>query len=49
MAAPTNTYLTTAAIGNREDLTNVIYRISPTTTPFMQMCAKGKATNTLHE
>jgi hypothetical protein len=27
MAAPTNTYLTTAAIGNREDLTATIYRI----------------------
>lgn len=30
MAAPTNTFLTTAAIGNREDLTDIIYRISPT-------------------
>jgi hypothetical protein len=49
MAAPTNTYLTTAAIGNREDLTNIIYRISPTTTPFMNLCSKSKATNTLHE
>lgn len=49
MTSPTNVYLTTAAIGNREDLTNVIYRISPTTTPFITMCAKGKATNTLHE
>lgn len=49
MAAPANTYLTTAAVGNREDLTDVIYRITPTATPFMSMCAKGKATNTLHE
>jgi hypothetical protein len=49
MSAPSNTYLTTAAIGNREDLTDVIYRITPTATPFMSMCAKGKATNTLHE
>lgn len=28
MAAPTNTFLTTAAIGNREDLTDIIYRIN---------------------
>lgn len=49
MAAPTNTFLTTAAIGNREDLTDVIYRISPTQTPVLNMAAKAKATNTLHE
>ncbi len=49
MAAPTNTLLTTAAIGNREDLTDVIYRISPTQTPVLNMSAKAKATNTLHE
>lgn len=49
MTTPTGVYLTTDAIGNREDLTDIIYRISPTTTPFMQMCSKGKATNTLHE
>lgn len=49
MTAPTGTYLTTAAIGNREDLTDVIYRISPTTTPVLNMAAKSKATNTLHE
>lgn len=49
MTAPTNTYLTTSAIGNREDLTDVIYRISPTATPFISMASKGKASNTLHE
>jgi hypothetical protein len=49
MTAPTNSYLTTAAIGNREDLTDTIYRISPTATPFISLAAKGKATNTLHE
>jgi hypothetical protein len=49
MAAPTNTFLTTAAIGNREDLTDVITRITPTATPFMSLCMKGKATATLHE
>jgi hypothetical protein len=49
MTAPTGTFLTTAAIGNREDLTETIYRISPTATPFISLAAKGKASNTLHE
>jgi len=49
MGAPTNTQVTTATIGNREDLADVIYRITPTETPFMSMIRKGKATNTLHE
>ena len=49
MTAPTGTFLTTAAIGNREDLSDIIHRISPTTTPFLNLAAKGKATNTLHE
>ena len=49
MAAPTNTFLTTAAIGNREDLSDAIYMISPTLTPLLSMAAKTKADNTLHE
>lgn len=49
MTAPTNTFLTTSAIGNREDLTDVVYRISPTATPVLNMAAKAKASNTLHE
>lgn len=49
MAAPTNTFVSTSAIGNREDLTDAIYRISPTATPFLSLCAKSKATATLHE
>lgn len=49
MAAPSNTFLTTAAIGNREDLTDTIYRISPTQTPVLNMSSKSKAANTLHE
>ena len=49
MTAPTNTYQTYAAVGNREDLTDVIYRIAPTDTPFMSGIGKGKANNTLHE
>jgi hypothetical protein len=49
MTAPTGTFLTTAAIGNREDLTDIIYRISPTMTPLLNLASKSKATNTLHE
>ena len=43
------TYQTYQAIGNREDLVDIIYSISPTETPFMSGVAKTKATNTLHE
>ena len=51
MAAPTNTLVSTtlSGISNREDLSDTIYRISPTQTPLLNMAAKGKATNTLHE
>lgn len=49
MAAPTNTYTSAPAVGNREDLTDMIYRITPTDTPFMSMIGKGKATSTKHE
>lgn len=49
MTAPTNTFTTTSAIGNREDLTDVISRIDPTETPAYSMCSKAKATATLHE
>ena len=43
MAAPSNTFLSTAAIGNREDLSDIIYRITPTVTPLLSMAAKAKA------
>ncbi len=49
MAQPTNTFDTYDAIGNLDDLSNVIYNISPTQTPFLTMAAKMKATNTYHE
>ncbi|MHA1538892.1 MAG: DUF5309 domain-containing protein [Alphaproteobacteria bacterium] len=49
MTQPTNTFDSYDAIGNREDLTDVIYNISPTDTPFLSMCATTKASNTLHE
>jgi hypothetical protein len=37
------------SIGVREDLSDVIYDISPTDTPIMSSIGKSKATNTLHE
>lgn len=35
--------------GNREDLSDVLYDISPTETPFVSMAKKGKATAVKHE
>jgi hypothetical protein len=49
MAAPANTFLTTAAIGNREDLSDMIYRIDPTDTPFMSGIEREKASAVNHE
>lgn len=49
MAQPTNTFDSYDAKGIREDLSDVIYDISPEETPFYTACAKAKATNTLHE
>jgi len=43
------TYQTYTAIGQREDLSDVIYNISPTDTPFMSSIGKTKATAVLHE
>lgn len=49
MAAPAGTVTSFGATGVREDLSDVIYRITPTKTPFLSMCTKAKAENTLHE
>ena len=43
------TYQTYQSVGNREDLTDMIYDISPTETPFMSSIGKTKATAVLHE
>ena len=43
------TYQTYTSIGQRVDLSDVIYSISPTDTPFMSSIGKGKATATNHE
>jgi len=49
MSNPVGTFQTYQAIGNREDLEDVIYNISPTETPFMTSAARSKATFTKHE
>jgi hypothetical protein len=49
MAQFGNTFDTYDSIGEREDLSDVIYNISPTDTPFLSSAAKTKATAVLHE
>ena len=49
MAQLTNTFETYDATGNREDLANIIYNITPTDTPFMSSIGTGTATFTKHE
>lgn len=49
MAVPTNTVLTFAAVGNREDLLDKITNISPVETPFQTMADETTANATFHE
>jgi len=49
MAVPTMALQTYQGIGNREDLEDALYMISPTSTPFMTMCGRKKAEATYHE
>lgn len=49
MAVPSNTVLTYSIVGNREDLVNVIYDISPTDTPLLTDAAKSSANGVKHE
>ena len=42
MAQLTNTFETYDAVGNREDLQNIIYNITPTDTPFMSSIGGAK-------
>jgi hypothetical protein len=46
MAIATNTFTTYSAKGIREDLSNVIYNISPEDTPFVSNIGKGSISNT---
>ena len=49
MAVPTNTRETYGAVGIREDLSNIIYNISPMDTPFLNGCGRGSCDNTNFE
>ncbi len=49
MATPADTVSTYDAIGNREDLSNMIYDISPTQTPFISGISRESASATNHE
>ncbi|MDO8597521.1 MAG: DUF5309 family protein, partial [Sulfuricaulis sp.] len=49
MALPTNTFATYESIGNREDLSDIIYNVDPWETPFLSACAKVTAKAVNHE
>lgn len=49
MAVITHTVTTNSIKGIREDLSDVIYNISPTETPFMANASRGSETNTFFE
>jgi hypothetical protein len=49
MTLLTNALTSYSAVGNREDLTDVIYNIAPADTPFMSGVAVGTARSVLHE
>ena len=49
MTLPTSTFATYEAVGNREDLSDVIYRIDPTDTPAMSGFEREKASAVNHE
>lgn len=49
MGQPADTFSTYDSVGNREDLSDIIYDVSPTETPFLTAIPKGKSTSTKHE
>jgi hypothetical protein len=49
MTLPTNTVTQYSTVGDREDLMDMIYDISPTETPFMNGCGRGTASAVLTE
>lgn len=49
MTQPSNTFSTYDSVGNREDLSDIIYDVSPTETPFLSKIGKNKASSTKHE
>jgi hypothetical protein len=49
MTVPTNTFQRADVRGNREDLIDKIYQVSPEKTPVTNMCGRVKATAVFHE
>jgi len=49
MSIASNTFLTYSAKGIREDLSNVIYNISPEETPFVSNVGKGSIANVVYD
>jgi hypothetical protein len=49
MAQPSGTHSTYDHVGRREDLSDIIYDVTPTETPFLSALPRGKATSTKHE
>ena len=49
MAQATNTFDKYDVVGNREDLSDMIFDVSPSETPILSAIKKKKASNTLHE
>lgn len=49
MSAVANTFQTFQSIGIREDLSDIIYNVSPTETPFMNNAGRGKASQSFFE
>ncbi len=49
MTLATNSFASYEAKGNREDLSDAIYRVDPTDTPFYSGIEREKASATFHE
>lgn len=49
MAVPSETFTTYGAVGEREDLTDIIYDISPMDTPFLSNATRETASAVLYE
>jgi len=49
MAQPSNLVQTTNRVGIREDLSDMIYNIAPSDTPFFTASGRSSASSTLHE
>jgi len=49
MTVPPGIFDSYDAKGNREDLADIIFNVSPTETPFQMMAMRGRTTNRLHD